>query len=90
MWLTYCGDMEIKLLEIKELSKLYESSNRVNVQALNSISVDFDSAGIVFIVGKNGSGKSTFLNLIGAMNKPTSGSIIVDGKNINKQKKVIQ
>jgi len=79
--------MEIKLLEIKELSKLYESSNRVNVQALNSISVDFDSAGIVFIVGKNGSGKSTFLNLIGAMNKPTSGSIIVDGKNINKQKK---
>ncbi len=49
--------MEIKLLEIKELSKLYESSNRVNVQALNSISVDFDSAGIVFIVGKNGSGK---------------------------------
>jgi ABC-type lipoprotein export system ATPase subunit len=86
MWLIYYGDMAIKLIVINKLSKIYESSSRININAINTITVDFESSGIVFIVGKNGSGKSTLLNLIGAIDQPTSGSITVNGRNITHQK----
>lgn len=68
------------MLKINNLSKIYQSKTGVSVNALMQIDLDFQKRGLVFILGKSGSGKSTLLNLVGGLDKPTDGEIIIDGR----------
>lgn len=75
----------MKILEIKNASKIYNESE-VQVNAVNGVTLDFQEAEFVAIVGPSGSGKTTLLNLIGGLDNPTSGEIIIDGTNLSKLK----
>lgn len=69
------------MILIKKINKKYKNEKR---KALNNISVKLPDTGLIFITGESGSGKSTLLNIIGGLDKPDSGDIIVDGKNLFK------
>lgn len=73
----------MKVLEIKNVSKIYNESE-VQVNAVNGVTLDFQEAEFAAIVGPSGSGKTTLLNLIGGLDNPTSGEIIIDGTNLSK------
>ncbi|MBQ2069965.1 MAG: ABC transporter ATP-binding protein/permease [Bacilli bacterium] len=73
------------ILECKKLRKLYQGEGG-NTLALDSFSAAFPSSGLTAIVGKSGSGKSTLLCLLSLMEKPTSGQIYFEGKDINRFK----
>jgi putative ABC transport system ATP-binding protein len=75
----------MKVLELKMVNKIYGGSE-VPVHAVNDVSLDFAEAEFVAIVGPSGSGKTTLLNLIGGLDMPTSGEIIIDGTNLSKLK----
>lgn len=69
------------MLKVKNLTKKFKSGD-ITVNAVNDISFELSDGTFNAIVGKSGSGKSTLLALLGALDKPTSGSIDVDGQNI--------
>lgn len=66
------------LIETSQLTKIYRKG-RVDIAALQDIDVGIHEKDFFAIVGKSGSGKSTLLNLIGGLDKPTSGRIVFDG-----------
>ena len=73
------------MLEIRNLYKTYKTKGGVITKALDGLNVDFPEKGLVFLLGKSGSGKSTLLNMIGGLDRPDSGEVIVkcetaDGK----------
>ena len=67
------------MLEISHVSKTYKNPKGIDTLALNDVSLKFPETGIVFLLGKSGSGKSTLLNIIGGLDNPTSGEIIIKG-----------
>lgn len=71
----------MNLLEVNELCKTYGSGDTA-VQALKSVSFSIPKGEYVAVIGESGSGKSTLLNMIGALDTPTSGKVIIDGKEI--------
>ncbi|MBL0700626.1 MAG: ABC transporter ATP-binding protein [Desulfosarcina sp.] len=70
------------LVEIDNISKNYQMGE-VQVQALRNVTLSIEEAAFVSFVGPSGSGKTTMLNLIGCMDKPTKGKIVVNGKQVN-------
>ena len=74
------------MIELKNVSKIYRPFKNGESVGLKNINLTFKDKGLVFIVGKSGSGKSTLLNLLGTLDKPTSGEIIINGKNLSKLK----
>lgn len=75
----------MNLLEVKEISKTY-GSGEAAVEALKNVSFSVEKGEFLAIVGESGSGKSTLLNMIGALDAPTSGKVIIDGKDIMAMK----
>jgi len=75
----------MKVLEIKNVFKIYNETE-VQVNAVNGVTLDFHEAEFAAIVGPSGSGKTTLLNLIGGLDNPTTGEIIIDGTNLSKLK----
>jgi putative ABC transport system ATP-binding protein len=75
----------MKILELKNVNKIYNSSE-VKVHAVNNVSLDFAEAEFAAIVGPSGSGKTTLLNLIGGLDMPTSGEIIIAGTDLSALK----
>ena len=73
------------LIEVKNLNKIY-GSGEAEVKALKNINLNIEEGEFVAIVGQSGSGKSTLLHLIGGVDIPSSGEVIIDGKNIYKLK----
>lgn len=71
----------MNLLEVKSISKTY-GSGETAVHALKSASFSVSKGEFVAIVGESGSGKSTLLNMLGALDIPTSGKVLIDGKDI--------
>lgn len=71
----------MKILEVHDLCKTY-GTGETAVHALNHINFSVQKGEFIAIVGESGSGKSTLLNVVGALDNPTSGSVIVDGKEI--------
>jgi putative ABC transport system ATP-binding protein len=69
------------LIHTDNLSKQYGVGGQV-VHALDSVSVDIDTGDFVAIVGASGSGKSTFMNMIGCLDQPTSGNYFLAGENV--------
>ena len=68
------------MLEVKNLVKIYKTKGGVETKALDNVSVNFPETGLVFLLGKSGSGKSTLLNMIGGLDRPDSGEIVVKGR----------
>lgn len=71
------------VLEVKGLTKQYGTRDTM-VTALNHVSFRVEKGEFVAIIGASGSGKSTLMNLIGGIDRPTSGDVIIDGKEIFK------
>ena len=69
-------------LEFKNVKKVYKMGE-VNIEALSGVNFSVDKGEFVVVAGASGAGKSTILNILGGMDSPTSGEIIVDGKYIN-------
>ena len=68
-------------IEIKELSKVFRTDT-VQTVALNNISLDIADGEFVAIMGPSGCGKSTLLNILGLLDNPTSGSYLLDGREV--------
>ena len=71
------------MIEIKNLTKIYDKSKMV-VKALDDVSLVLPDKGLVFVLGKSGSGKSTFLNMLGGLDNLTSGDIVLNGVSLSK------
>ncbi len=72
------------LLEVKRLSKVYGTGDTA-VTALNNVSFSVEKGEFVAIVGASGSGKSTLMHLIGGVDRPTHGGVVIDGNSIFQQ-----
>ena len=75
----------MKILEVKDLCKNYGKGSTL-VKALDEVSFSVEEGEFVAIVGSSGSGKSTLLHILGAVDKPTSGKVIVGDVDVFKQK----
>ncbi len=71
----------MEILKVENLTKVY-GSGTTKVIALDDVSFSVEKGEFVAIVGTSGSGKSTLLHLIGGVDRPTSGKVFIDGKNI--------
>ena len=70
----------MSLLELKNIYKIYD-----DLKALDDVSLTVEKGEWVAIMGPSGSGKSTMMNIIGAMDKPTKGEVLLDGKDISRE-----
>ncbi len=70
------------ILQAKELKKYYGTGEN-QVKALDGVSIQVEKGEFVSIVGTSGSGKSTLLHILGGLDKPTSGQVIIDGRDIS-------
>lgn len=75
----------MKVIEIKDVHKIYDETG-IAVKAVDGVTLCFNEAEFAAIVGPSGSGKTTLLNLIGGLDMPTEGDIIIDGTNLSKLK----
>jgi putative ABC transport system ATP-binding protein len=71
------------MLEVKDLKKIFQSGD-LKVAAVGGVSFRVPEGQFASIVGRSGSGKTTLLSLLGALDKPTSGSIAIDGNDISQ------
>lgn len=71
------------MIEIKNLTKTYKSKSSQEIKALVNVSFTLPNNGLYFITGQSGSGKSTLLNLIGGLDKPDNGEIIVNNESLS-------
>jgi len=72
----------MSLIEVKQISKIY-NDNSIPVRALDEVSLAIQKEEFTAIVGPSGSGKTTLLNMIGGLDTPSSGSIIINGTDIS-------
>ena len=74
--------MEKPIISLKKVWKIYDMGDS-KIYANRDVSLDIFKNEVVFIVGKSGSGKSTLLNMIGSLDYPSRGKILLDGTNIS-------
>lgn len=70
------------ILKAVDLQKIY-GQGETEVRALDGVNLEVEKGEFVAIVGTSGSGKSTMLHIIGGLDNPTSGQVIVDGQNLS-------
>ncbi|MCB2359015.1 ABC transporter ATP-binding protein [Clostridium estertheticum] len=70
------------IIELKDINKIY--GKRVKTQVLNNINLSLDKGSFNSIIGASGSGKTTLLNIIGMLDRPTSGQVELEGRRIDK------
>lgn len=75
-------DEAAPVIVIKDMTKVYQMGVH-EVRALNGVSVEIDAGEFVAIMGPSGSGKSTMMNMLGALDQPTSGTYLLDGIDIS-------
>ena len=73
-----------KMISIKNLNKIYKSGS-VEVHALKDVNIEINYGEFIAIMGHSGSGKSTLMNILGCLDRPTSGKYLLDGIEIDKQ-----
>lgn len=77
----------MSILEVNSVKKIYTTRFGGNqVQALSNVSFSVEEGEYVAIMGESGSGKTTLLNILAALDKPTNGEVVLDGKSINNIK----
>ena len=74
----------MKIIECRDITKEYASKTQRQT-ALSHVSFSMNAGEYVSVVGKSGSGKSTLLNMIGLIDVPTSGEILIDEQNTKKE-----
>jgi lipoprotein-releasing system ATP-binding protein len=74
--------MNETILEAKDIIKSYQTTKRVNLKVLRGVSIEIEKSKITIIVGASGAGKSTLLHLLGGLDRPDSGEVIFNQKNI--------
>ena len=70
-----------EIMKIRNLSKIY-GKKEVRTTVLNNLSLDIEEGDFIAVMGPSGAGKSTLLNLLSTIDKPTQGSIILDGQEL--------
>lgn len=81
----------MNIIEIKNLVKIYDDKKTVAVTAVNGVNINFKPGEFAAIVGPSGSGKTTLLNLLGGLDEPSSGEILIDGMqmgNLSSRQKI--
>jgi lipoprotein-releasing system ATP-binding protein len=73
------------ILQLKNINKIYGTT--VKTQVLTDVNLNFEKGSFSSVIGQSGSGKSTLLNIIGTLDKPTSGDVIINGINTTKMTK---
>ena len=73
----------MNILSVQDLKKYYQMGENT-VKALDGVNLDITEGEFLAIVGTSGSGKSTLLHMLGGLDNPTSGKILIDGKDISK------
>lgn len=76
--------MSTPVIKADSLVKSYHVSKKVELPVLRDVSFSVEPGSFTALIGPSGSGKSTLLNLLGGLDRPTSGSLIVDGKELSK------
>ncbi len=74
-----------ELLKLNKINKIY--GEKIKTQVLFDIDLSFDAQSFNAIIGESGSGKSTLMNIIGTLDKPTSGEVLIDGVSTSSMKK---
>ena len=72
----------MNIIELKDVSKVYKTGEH-EIKALDNVNLEIEQGKFVVVLGPSGAGKSTLLNLLGGLDSPSSGTIIVDGKDIS-------
>lgn len=75
----------MKVIELKNVNKIYNSSE-IKVHAVNDVNLQFEEGEFAAIVGPSGSGKTTLLNMLGGLDMPTSGEIVIGGTDLARLK----
>jgi len=75
--------MEQALIQARELTRVYQKDGTLGVEALKGVSIDIQQGEFVALVGASGSGKSTLMNLLGCLDQPTSGSVVLGGREVS-------
>jgi putative ABC transport system ATP-binding protein len=70
-----------ELIRVRDLHKIYRMGD-VEVPALRGVSLDIERGEFVAVMGASGSGKSTFMNILGCLDRPTSGSYLLEGEEV--------
>jgi putative ABC transport system ATP-binding protein len=72
------------IIETQNLKKLYNEGSDIQVNALDGVNINIKQGEFTAIVGPSGSGKTTLLNIIGGLDHPTAGKVIIDGQDISR------
>lgn len=72
----------MSIVQLDHIVKIYQDKNKVPVRALAGVSLDIENGEFTAIAGPSGSGKTTLLNIIGGLDQPTSGRVLVADKNL--------
>jgi len=78
--------MSAQIIEIREMTKVY-GMDEATVHALAGVDVDVQQGEFVAVMGPSGSGKSTLMNIVGCLDRPTSGQYVLDGRDVSKMNK---
>jgi putative ABC transport system ATP-binding protein len=84
MTIRYERTVYMEILRVEELTKVYGSGDN-QVRALDGISFSVNKGDFIAIIGPSGSGKSTLLHILGGVDRPTSGKVFMDGKDVYAQ-----
>lgn len=74
----------MKVAELKDVSKIYHPKEESEVHALDHVSLEIEQGDFLVIRGVSGSGKSTLLNMLGLLDRPSSGQVYIDGTDVDK------
>lgn len=75
--------MASKIIELEDVTKVYQMGENI-LEALSSSNISIESGEFVAVMGPSGSGKSTLMNMIGALDTPSSGDVIISGENVSE------